>query len=263
MLTALEYLGSVGIGVTSPQLFRADDDQIYIVKLQNNRMGTKVLVNEYLACWFGQQMNLCFPASGLIQISEQVLKKNRRLGGAVISSSVHFASQYIPSNSYVTRQHLRKAVNKQAMAGVMLFDHLFHNVDRAKNRKNLLICNKDATYILYAIDNSHLFIRGRWTVSSLAHLVDRMTVNRVRVYGWLLRNFLIPEDFTPYVTAVKEITNESLHGLVASIPEEWLPNRDERNALLQYMVVRCEMVDSIVQKIYRSLSNMNRRTYFH
>lgn len=78
MLTAVEYLGSVGVGVTVPRVFRADDGNIYVVKLQSNPMGAKVLVNEYIACWFGERMELCFPPSDLIQIEEQVLKKINR-----------------------------------------------------------------------------------------------------------------------------------------------------------------------------------------
>ena len=160
MLTAQEYLGSVGIGVTSPQLFRADDDKVYVVKLQNNCMGTKVLVNEYLACWFGLHMELCFPPGDFIEIDEQVLKKKRRFQGVRFSRGPHFASQYIYNNHYVGKHDLRSAVNKSAMAGVMLFDHMFHNVDRTKNRKNLLVCRVNSADVLYAIDNSHLFVRG-------------------------------------------------------------------------------------------------------
>ena len=33
MLTALEYLGSVGVGVTAPRVFRANDGKMYVVKV--------------------------------------------------------------------------------------------------------------------------------------------------------------------------------------------------------------------------------------
>ena len=48
MLTAVEYLGSVGLGVTVPRVFRADDGNIYVVKLQNNPMGTKAVSYTHL-----------------------------------------------------------------------------------------------------------------------------------------------------------------------------------------------------------------------
>jgi len=263
MLTALEYLGSVGIGVTSPQLFRANDDKIYVVKLQNNCMGTKVLVNEYVAYWFGLQMELCFPPGDFIEIDEQVLKKKRRLQAAGIKRGPHFASQYIHSNRYVAKRDLQNAVNKQTMAGVMLFDHMFHNVDRTKNRKNLLVRCEESTEVLYAIDNSHLFVRGRWNAQSLEKLVDRIIVNRWRAYGWLLKHFLVPQDFAPYACRVMGIDQEELTQFVDSIPQEWLPDVQERTALLRYMTTRCHMIHEIVEKLCQSIPDIHRSTYFY
>jgi hypothetical protein len=263
VLTAVEYLGSVGIGVTVPRVFRANDGKIYVVKLQNNPMGTKVLVNEYIACWFGERMTLCFPPSDLLEIEEQVLQRSRSLKAAKISSRIHFASQYIHSNKYVARNNLYKAINKSAMAGVMLFDHMFHNIDRTKNRRNLLVCLQDSTYVLYAIDNSHLFVRGRWNSKTLEKLVTKISINRRRAYGWLLTYFFTSGDFRPYAAKVKEITKEELAQFVATIPQEWLPKNEEREALLDYMIKRCEMVDEIVLRLCQSISDVNRRTHLN
>lgn len=261
MLTALEYLGSVGIGVTSPQLFRAHDGKVYVVKLQNNRMGTKVLVNEYVAWRFGQLMELCFPPSDLIQIDEKLLGRNRIIKRAGIRRGPHFASQYLHSNRYVAKRDLRRAVNKSAMAGVMLFDHMFHNVDRTKNRKNLLVRREDTSYVLYAIDNSHLFVRGRWNAQSLERLAPQIMINRWRAYGWLLNYFLAAEDFAPYAAKVRSITDEELYDLVESIPQEWLSQDSERAALLGYMLARRNMVGDIVAALCQSIPDINRRTY--
>lgn len=247
MLTAKKYLGSVGIGVTTPKLFRADDGKNYVVKLQNNKLGTKVLVNEYVACWFGRHMGLCFPPGDLIQVD----------------GKIHFASQYLHKNRYVSKRDLQKAVNKGAMAGVMLFDNLFHNIDRAKNRRNLLVCREEAKDRIYAIDNSHLFIRGRWSIQSLEKLSSRIMINRWRAYGWLLTHFLVKEDFVPYVNKVKNIKDEELALLVASIPKEWLPLPKEREALFRYMVTRRNMVDEIMAALYRLIPNVNGTSHFN
>ncbi len=263
VLTALEYLGAVGVGVTAPQMFRANDGKMYVVKLQNNRLGAKVLVNEYVACWFGQYMGLCFPPSDVIEISEQVLYKNPKLREAKITSKLHFASQYIHKNRYVSKRDLQKAVNKEAMAGVMLFDNMFHNTDRTKNRKNLLVCRENHRDVLYAIDNSHLFVRGRWSIRSLEKLAGRIVVNRWRAYGWLLTHFLMIEDFTPYVAKVKEIGDEELVLFVAGIPQEWLPLPQERAALLNYIIRRRNMIDDIVNALYQLIPDVNRSSYFN
>ena len=67
MLKADMYMGRVGVGVTSPSLIKADDGYIYVVKMKNNRLGTKVLVNEYIAAWMGKKLNLPFPFSDCIE----------------------------------------------------------------------------------------------------------------------------------------------------------------------------------------------------
>lgn len=263
VLTAVEYLGSVGVGVTVPRVFRANDDNIYVVKLQNNPMGTKVLVNEYIACWFGQRMELCFPPSDLIRIDEQVMQKHKSLRAAGRRSKIHFASQYIHSNKYVGKNNLYKANNKSAMAGVMLFDHMFHNIDRTKNRKNLIVCVRNSAYTLYAIDNSHLFVRGRWNSKSLENLATKIVINRRRAYGWLLTYFFTSGDFTPYVAKVKDIEEDELAQLVEDIPQEWLPKAEERAALLTYMIKRCKMVDQIALRLCQSIPDVNRRTHLY
>jgi hypothetical protein len=263
MLTAVEYLGSVGVGVTAPQVFRAEDGKVYVVKLQNNPMGAKVLVNEYIACWFGERLNLCFPPGDVLEIDKQVIRKSRRLRAAGVIPQYHFASQYIHSNKYVGRSNLNRAANKSELAGVILFDHMFHNIDRTKNSKNLIVCAEEGTYRLYAIDNSHLFVRGRWNVETLGKLVSKVNINRRRAYGWLFKYFLAAGDFTSYVDKVRDITEQELSGLVASVPREWLPKEQEREALLGYMIKRCNMVNEILFHLCQSISDVNRRTHFY
>lgn len=149
------------------------------------------------------------------------------------------------------------------MAGVMLFDHMFHNIDRTKNRKNLLVRLQDSAYVLYAIDNSHLFVRGRWNIKTLEKLAEKIVVNRRRAYGWLLTYFFTSGDFSPYAARVREIKKEDLVQLVESIPQEWLPKIEERDALFNYMLRRCQMVDQIVLRLCQSIPDVNRRTHFY
>jgi hypothetical protein len=263
ILIAVKYMGAVGLGATAPQVFRANDDQVYIVKLQNNKMGRKVLVNEFLASRIGQLMGLCFPPSGIIRLDEEVIQKNRWLRAAKVSAGMHFASQYLNHTWYVDRRNLNKATNKVEMAGVMLFDHMFHNVDRTWNRKNLLLRREAGSYRLYAIDHSHLFRKGKWTVEWLAKLNTDMTVNSTRSFGWLLKYFLKKEDFAPYIAKVQQMTDGQLNELVMDIPNEWLPDEAERQALLDYLVKRRDLTEEIAEKICALIPNVHRRSHIH
>ena len=259
MLTAVEYLGPVGVGVTSPQLFRADDHKVYVVKLQKNKMGAKVLVNEFIAARIGGWLELCFPPGGLIYISDGLLH-NKRLRARGISSGPHFACQYLKSAQYIDRYTLCKAINKAQMAGVMLFDHLFHNLDRTWNRKNLLIRRETAGYKIYAIDNSHLFRRGVWNEAALCKLAREIRLNRRRAYGILLKYFLVPQDFEVYAEKIRQIPDEAFIKLVREIPQEWLTKEEERQALLAYLMARRNMVGQISARVCSLIPDVHRRT---
>lgn len=247
MLTAVTYLGSVGLGVTSPQLFKANDGLVYVVKLKNNRLGLKVLVNELLACRFASLMDLCFPPGGTIEITEELLAKTRKLRAARVEPGLHFASRYISGSRYVVRANLHRAANKSQMAGVMLFDHMFHNLDRTWNRRNLIMCRNEDKAEIYAIDNSHLFKKGRWTVAWLAKLEPKIIMNYRRAYGWLLKHYLTADDFKGYIEKVQVITDATIEVIVSEIPLEWLPDEKERQALIHYIKTRRDMIDKIAR----------------
>ena len=245
MLIAEEYIGSVGVGVTGPQFFRADDEKVYVVKLQNNRLGSKVLVNEFLAAKFGDIMGLCFPTSDIILINEQMLQKIPSNMIPEVSLGRHFASRYLEHTEYVGEHNLYQALNAPEMAGVMLFDHMFHNADRANNRKNLLIGQEDAGYKIFAIDNSHLFRSGRWTIESLNNLSKKIKPYYRNSYGMLLRDCLSTQDFIPYLEKVVAISNIDIETIVGNIPDEWLPDKLERQALTSFIKLRRDMAKEI------------------
>ena len=248
-LTAVEYLGPMAWGITSPQLFRANDRRLYVVKLCANKIGVKALANEALASTLGEKLGLCFPESGQIWLDSSLLKRNRQLQKIAGHQGPHFACLYLTHTAYVTRTELSRAVNKQELAGVMLFDQLLHNRDRTHNRKNLLIRKEAAGRRIYAIDHSHLFRRGRWTPEVLKELAGDITVSTRRVYGLLLKYYLQPDDFCFYAAAIQSWQDEELAEVVMQIPETWLPDPGERQALLEHLRVRRAMVDDVLAAI--------------
>ena len=259
-LTAVSYLGPMEWGVTAPQLFRATDGHLYVVKLCGNKAGIKALANESLAMNLGAKLGLCFPASGMIWLDDRLLQQNRRLRKAAVQKGPHFASRYLSQASYVDRSELNRAINKEELAGVMLFDHMLHNVDRTHNRKNMLIRHEAAGYRIYAIDHSHLFRRARWTAETLTELEDNVTVNTRRLYGLLLKHYLQPSDFDRYSLVIKSLSDDDLAQVVDSIPQLWLPDNAERQALVRHLCIRRNLVDEIVGAIVAHLPIGRRRS---
>ncbi|WP_425059652.1 hypothetical protein SCACP_02480 [Sporomusa carbonis] len=262
MFRAVEYIGPVGLGATSPQLFRAQttngETKVCVVKLSINRLGSKVLVNELLAARFGDWLKLCFPPGGIIHIPPEVINTSKRLVASGTLPGRHFACEYLKGAGYVTKYNLHRAINKEQMAGVMLFDHLFHNPDRTENRRNLLVRKERDGYKLYAIDNSHLFRRGKWTIDMLAKLADNITINHRRAYGVLLKYYLKPIDLFAYAHTIKNIPDVDLSHLLESIPEEWLPDMAERQALLEFLIARRDKADWVAGQVAGLIPDINR-----
>lgn len=263
MLYAKKYLGSAKVGVTAPILVRADDEAAYVVKLKNNRLGAKVLVNEYIASRFAEYVDLCFPPSDVITFTEEFIAGSRRLTKRKARPGLHFASKYIDHASYVHRYHMGFVKNKDQIAGVMLFDHLMHNADRTLNGKNMLLKRAQDGYILYAIDNSHLFGSGRWRTENLPVWADRVKINRRRAYGTMLKHYLRPEDFRPYVEQFKMMDEEKIAAIVDSIPAEWLDDDAAREALKDFLVKRCAGADLIAEKLADFIPDIHRSSQMH
>ncbi len=243
MLNAVDYLGPAAAGATSPQLFRGDDGKIYVVKLQNNKLGPKVLANEFLGNRLGVSLELCFPPGGIIRLEERLIKRSRLAG---VTAGRHYACLYFSGTDFLNSRNVGQAANLKEMAGVMLFDNLVQNVDRTLNRRNLLLRREAKGYRIYAIDNSHLFRRALWTEEQLAGLAKRMEVNRHGVYGSLLKHWLRPADFAPYVTRLATWSDGFLTDAVEAIPGEWLPQAGEREAAVRYLIARRERAAEVL-----------------
>jgi len=261
-MRAVEYLKRVGAGVTSPVLMRAEDGEAYVVKLMRNRLGPKVLANEFLAAEIGEWLDLCFPPSGIIDVGEDVAA-SRRAKAARVLPGRHFASRFLAGAVYVNAWNIREAENLRQMAGVMLFDHLFFNLDRTWNRKNLLLYRQGQARRIYAIDHTHLFGRGRWTAEILAKLADKIVLNWRGAFGWLLGNALAPYDFAPYVARWQAMTDGQCGELISRIPEEWLPEAGEREALRQFLIRRRDLAGAAAAKICSLIPDKHRRAKIH
>lgn len=250
MLFAKEYLGEVGVGATSPLFFRADDDNIYIVKLTSNPLGGKVLASELIAALFGRMLYLPFPDSDIFHITEEWLSNHSEYIGSAVRAGYHFASRYLPNVSYVKREHLSAVCNRSNIAGMILFDHFLHNADRAHNRKNMLLHTKPSgTAVIYGIDHSHLFHSGRWSIDSLSARAYRICTYTQNLYGILLEQWLYAQDFRPYVDMIAKIDDAMLADILRSVPRAWLPDQEERKALYRFLRVRRDLIEPIYRKI--------------
>ena len=151
------------------------------------------------------------------------------------------------------------------MAGVVLYKNIFHNADRAKNQKNLLLRQEDGSYRIYAIDNSHLFKTSRWTEETFTKLGTKIKIYHFQHYRTLLNDLLAADNFHHYMEAMKSVTDETIDGIIREIPSEWLPvDSTTRLAFSSYVKMRLAMVEEVWGKIslYIPQSRGGRRWLF-
>ncbi|MBQ5859601.1 MAG: hypothetical protein IIW62_01640 [Selenomonadales bacterium] len=175
MLLVKEYLGEVGVGATSPLFFRADDGYIYIVKTMTNPLGGKVLANEYIASLFGRMLGLPFPRSDYFYITQEWFDQHPYLTDAGIGVGIHFASRYLEDVKYVTNDSLSLIRNRNEIAGMILFDHLFHNADRAHNRKNMILSRQIPIHINSTVSIIRIYsevVDGRRILCTIGSIVS-------------------------------------------------------------------------------------------
>lgn len=240
MLIGKKILGNVGIGVTCPFFCEATDGNIYIVKTIRKNIPKQVLISEFLGKLIGEKLDLIFPHSDLIDISQLTMNES--------FFSLQFASQYIPYIEYLNYDHFKKAINIKEMAGVILFDHIFHNPDRVINRKNLLFSYLD--HRIYAIDNSHLFKCSHWNNEILKKLASQISIYPNHLYGVLLRNFLTKEDFYPYINRIKTFKKIDISSIISQIPHEWKEEKYDSDSLTNFIIKRFGDIDKITDVIF-------------
>ncbi len=258
MISIKRDLGAMGVGVTSPRLMLGSDGRRYVVKLMQNKVGPKVLANEWLGFRLARRVGLCVPRGEMVCIPSALVHKNQYLRKVRADEGVHFGSRYLAGCEYVGRRVMRLAVNKDEVVGTMLFDHLLYNDDRTLNRKNFLARWEGRGWRIYAIDHSHLLGSGRWTEETLLRRGESHTVNERRAFGWLLRHYLTREKLAPYVERILSVENDEVAEMVAEIPPAWLTDR-ERDTVMRFWQSRRGQTEEVADRIADLAADIHRR----
>ena len=248
----------MGVGVTSPRLMLGEDGRHYVVKLMQNKVGPKVLANEWLGFRLARRIGLCVPRGEMVCIPSALIHKNRYLRKVRADEGVHFGSRYLSGCEYVGRCVMRLAVNKDEVVGTMLFDHLLYNDDRTLNRKNFLARWEGRGYRIYAIDHSHLLGSGRWTEESILRRSESHEINQRRAFGWLLRHYLTWEKLAPYAARINSITDDEVADIIAEIPPAWLTDA-ERDIVLRFWQTKRPQTEEVAERIASLAADIHRR----
>lgn len=246
----------IGNGITNPILGINSNIQ-YVVKTNNNIEGNKVLVNELVCYLLAIKLGLPIPEAGLCNIDINT-NINRNVYEVIEDFSedcygLGFYSKWVKNATVISSEKMIKLSSnyKWLIPKIMLFDHIIYNNDR--NKGNLLIKMNKLNRELILIDHSHTFNLGAlWDKYQLRRKIeeedykdDFIMRNNAYLYSKFKNvmsiDMVIMQETIDYFR--KNITIEDIREVINYIPKYWEINKDDLEALIDYIVYRFEHID--------------------
>lgn len=240
-LKPVHHLQQLPKGRSKPQLIRFNNGNEYVVKFINNRSGTRVLVNEYVAGKLAQLLSLPVVPFRLVYIAKKFINENPTLIEHNFQSGYQLASLYIKDSS-VLKEFLPldqiyeiKISNRDKLAGVIVFDYWIGNYDR--NRSNVLLkLLPNGEYQCYMIDHGHVFGKSSWTIETLKETIPDMATSWRKVHSRFFSMLQGEEEIAAYIDKIMKVSDQTIHQIVRSIPRDWDVSDQEKEALAEYLI---------------------------
>ena len=211
-------------GGAQSHLMLGADDNLYVVKFQNNPQHLRVLANELLATRLAEAVGLTVPPCEVIEVSAWLIENTPDLdfevgrGRERCRAGLQFGSRFVgglmPGNTadYLEEDELLEVRNLAEFAGILALDKWTGNANgrqatfsrKMRGRRHL------ATFI----DQGYCFNAGEWKFADapLRGVYARNSVYR-EVRGW--------ESFQPWLGRIEALPPERIWSIAEGVPPEW------------------------------------------
>ena len=230
-LFATEYIRRIRGGSTQPFLMRCSDGNYYVVKLQNNPQGKRVLANDLFGALLAKRLGLPAAESVVIDVSDALIKLTDEM--IFISADKAVACQPGPSfgsryatgdpfgeiigaefaNTFLPRDRMMKVKNLSDFIGMLVFDRWTSNTD---TRQVVFVRNcETGSWNASMIDHGWCFGGAEWSFPDKLHAGACYS-------GAAYESIAGIEDFEPWLNRVEhEIDKTDLEQLARQVPKEW------------------------------------------
>lgn len=262
---AVEYIRRMS-GGSQPCLVRCSDGARYVVKVQNNPQGKRILVNELLGTLLATRLALPTAKTAVVHVSKEFIQTNEdmviQLGRTrePIHSGSCFGSRFLPcekfslprTDSLFTMHGLlgngqaHVIENITDVAGFLVFDKWTGNTDR---RQTLAVHSSTSGYFrAVMIDQGFCFNGEKWTFKDIPLLgTDLYTA----AWKWI-PSFSMFEIWFDRLNHV--INRARLENLANKIPPEWYDNdRESLQRLLELLDSRRSQVAGLVLAAWKRI----------
>lgn len=253
MLIATKYIGRMSKGKTRPQLFECNDGKQYVVKFMSNPINpnaNKHLVHEIIANRLAQYLNLPIAIGQIIYFSKELIENTMEISEFKVQPGPHFGTVFYKNKARPTNnERIKKCINLQDMAGVIVFDHWVHNRDRADNFWNLIIDEGVDQNRLYMIDQAGCFYSSRRNKETLKDRARSIRIHWGKTYKQFQPFLTKDQSFMEYVTKIEQLPDSEIKKIVFSTPAEWEPDLQELEAIYEYLIIRKPLIREMISQL--------------
>jgi hypothetical protein len=240
VVKAIRYVTAFREGGSLPGLVEADDDGLYVVKFRGAGQGPRALVAEWLVGEVGRALGLLVPELVAVDLPSEIAdsEPHEEIHDLLVASvGRNIGLDFLPG-SLTFNAAAETFVDADWAADVVWFDAFTTNPDRSAKNPNMLVWHGRTWLIDHG---AALYVHHAWR--------DPAEHAR-RPFERSAEHVLLPaaasvaaadERLAPLVTAAL------LEGLVAAIPDEWLPadplvgDADgQRRAYVDYLLARLD-----------------------
>jgi hypothetical protein len=230
MIKPISYVKKLE-GKSNTHLITFDDGNDYAVKFFLPGFE-KSLPNEWVAYCLARYLQLPIPFAQIVEIPPEFFTEIPNFIES--TSKSQFASRYIPGclNGHEV-SHIKKIVNEEQLASIILFDHWLSNGDRT--RKNILLKQQleADTYHLWIIDHAECFGSYNWTEEE----VEDLPVKILKSATHRLMVQFVKDDSAFYeaLEVIQTLPNFLIEEIISVIPEDWQVSAEEKKVISQYL----------------------------
>jgi hypothetical protein len=211
-------------GGAQSHLMLGADDNLYVVKFQNNPQHLRVLANELLATRLAEAVGLTVPVCEVIEVSSWLIANTADLDmdlgrrREICRPGLQFGSRFVgglmPGHvmDYLPEEMLLDVRNLREFAGMLALDKWTGN----SNGRQAVFSKKsrERRYLATFIDQGYCFNAGEWRFADapLRGVYGRNTVYH-EVSGW--------GSFEPWLGRIETMAPEKIWGIAETVPPEW------------------------------------------
>jgi hypothetical protein len=243
-------------GGAQGHLMLGGDEELYVVKFQNNPQATRVLANEFLATRLAKKAGLSVPECGVVEVTPWMVQTTPELCIKLKHSSepcrpgLQFGSRFVGGLmpglvvDYLPEPLLLDTKNLVEFAGMLAIDKWTCNT----NGRQAVFVRKgrEKRYSAMFIDQGYCFNAADWSFQDVTlRGVFPRNVVYAHVSGW--------ESFEPWLSRVEQMDESWIWETAEEVPLEWYGgNTAEIVQLIEKLLLRKRSVRDLITDFRKS-----------